>query len=262
MLNKKPSTVISSYKRRQRTGPFIIWGIVAVLVLAGLIISLIWLFGQNGPAQTFFATATPTPTMTFTPTVTPTLTDTPTDTPVPTETLTPTASAPFEYSVEDGDTLTSIVQKFNLGNDGIPLILFLNPYDSNTGNGIDPSTLIISVGQKITIPNPGMPLPTDTPFPTGMPVGTKVTYTVKAGDTLASIASKFNSTVDDILKQNNLTDSNTIYVSQQLVVRVNLVTPTPTKPPTITPGPSVTPSSPFTATPVGANPVPTDTPSS
>jgi LysM repeat protein len=49
------------------------------------------------------------------------------------------------------------------------------------------------------------------------------------GDTLAYIASLFNSTVEDIIAQNKITDVNLIYPGMVLKVRVNLVTPTPTR---------------------------------
>ena len=85
-----------------------------------------------------------------------------------------------------------------------------------------------------------MPLPTSTPIPANLPRGTKVDYIVQSGDTLAGIASLFNSTEEDIIKENNITDPNAIQVGQLLIVPVNMVTPTPTRPPTstpITPGP-------------------------
>ena len=89
-----------------------------------------------------------------------------------------------------------------------------------------------------------MPLPTATPIPANIFRGTKIPYNVRTGDTLAAIASKFNSTVDDIVKANNLKDANAIAVGQLLQIPVNLVTPTATRPPTSTPRtpiPSLTP---------------------
>jgi LysM repeat protein len=227
-----------------------IYGAAGLLVLAGLAVLIIWLSSPGKPLNTLFATKTPTPTMTSTPTITPIPTDTPTITLTPTTTPTVTASAPFTYTVQEGDSLSKIVDKFGLGEDGIPLILLLNPYNETNGSGIDPTTQIVYPGQQIMIPNPGMPLPTPTHIPANLPRGTKVSYTVQSGDSLALIASKFNSTVDDIVKANNLADANAIYVGQLLQIPVNLVTPTPTRPPTSTPRtpiPSVTP----TLTPIG-----------
>jgi LysM repeat protein len=246
-MDNKGSTgsVISSYrKRRQQSNIIFVYGVAGLLVLSGLALLIIWLTGPSKPLNGLFATDTPTPTLTFTPTITPNPTDTPTITPTPTLTATVTPSSPFTYTVQEGDNLQVISDKFGLGDDGIPLILLLNPYDETSGNGIDPTTSIVYPGQQIIIPNPGMPLPTATPIPLNILRGTKIPYTVQTGDSLAGIASKFNSTVDDIVKANSLSDANSIFVGQQLQIPVNLVTPTATRPPTSTPRtplPTVTP---------------------
>jgi LysM repeat protein len=96
-------------------------------------------------------------------------------------------------------------------------------------------------GLEIIVPNPGMPFPTATPIPPDLPRGTKIDYVVQSGDSLANIASIFNSTVEAIIEENDLADPNAIYVGQLLVVPANLVTPTPTLPPTSTPAVSRTP---------------------
>jgi len=246
-MDKKSSSssIISSYrKKRQQSTILFVYGAAGLLVLAGLALLIIWVIGPNKPFSGLFATDTPTPTLTLTPTITPSPTNTPTITTTPTLTATLTPSSPFLYTIQEGDNLQAISTKFGLGDDGIQLILLLNPYDAASGSGIDPLTSIVYPGRQITIPNPGMPLPTATPIPANILRGTKVTYIVRTGDTLAGIASKFNSTVDDIVKTNNLTDANSIFVGQQLQVPVNLVTPTATRPPTSTPRtpiPTVTP---------------------
>ena len=257
--SRPPATLISSYKKRQQMGPFIIWSLVVLLVFVGVILLVVWLASGNGPKITLFATETPTFTVTPSPTNTSTFTPTATQTETPTITPSPTPDKPFDYTVQEGDTLDGISKKFNLGNDGIPLLFLLNPYDATKGTGIDPTTASLRVGQVIKIPNPGYPLPTETPIPANLPRGTKLNYTIQAGDTIAGIASKFNSTAEDILKENGITDANKIQVGQLIVVKANLVTPTASPHPTITPGPSVTPPSPFTPTPPGGAP-PTVTP--
>ena len=232
-------------KRKQRGGgPNIIYIIAGVLFLGGVILLIAWLAGPSKPLTALFATKTPTPTMTFTPTNTSMPTETPTPTSTSTITATATFSTIFNYTVQVGDSLFSIVEKYNLGDDGIALILLLNPYggisDSGFPIGIDPATLNILPGQSIVLPYPGMPLPTATPIPANLPPGTKLEYVVQSGDTLAGIASLFNSTADEIIKENNITDPNAIQVGQLLIIPVNIVTPTPTRPPTstpITPGP-------------------------
>jgi LysM repeat protein len=241
-IKSSTSSVISSYRRRrQRRGPNIIFIAAGVLVLGGVILLIAWLAGPSKPLSAMFATETPTPTVTFTPTATNTPTETPTITPTFTETTTPTPSAPFEYVVLEGDSLFSIVQKFNLGDNGIKLILQLNPYNIETGTGVDPATLNLLPGEKLMLPYPGMPVATATPVPADLPRGTKINYTVEPGDTLAFIAAKFNSTEEDIITENNLEDANSILAGQLLVIPVNMVTPTATRPPTSTASTPVTP---------------------
>jgi LysM repeat protein len=188
---------------------------------------MVWLAGPDKPIGRLFATETPTPTMTFTPTNTSTPTFTPTVTDTPTVTPTATFSMPFNYTVQAGDSLFLISEKYGLGEDGIQLILFLNPYagiNESTGFpiGIDPQTQNILPGQVILLPNPGMELPTSTPIPSGLPKGTKLEYTVKAGDSLGAIASLFNSTIDDIITENKLTDQKSIKVGDLFVITVKI----------------------------------------
>lgn len=49
------------------------------------------------------------------------------------------------------------------------------------------------------------------------PLGT-ITYTVVAGDTLNAIARKFNTTVANILKFNNIPNPNVIIVGQTIII--------------------------------------------
>lgn len=44
------------------------------------------------------------------------------------------------------------------------------------------------------------------------------TYTVQKGDTLSALADKFNLTVEDLVKSNQITDANMIFVDQQIQV--------------------------------------------
>jgi len=236
----KPGTAstfkpLTPRRKRPQMGPRLFTIGAIVLVVIGLVIIGTSLIGPGKPISNMLATDTSTPTLTFTPTSTSTPTPTPTETLTPTVTNTLTPSAPFQYTVQEGDYLATIVEKFQLGQDGIPLIFMLNPYDEAAGTGIDPATAILYPGQVIWIPNPGMPLPTATPIPPGLPRGTLLTYTVQAGDTLGGIAAKFNSTEEAIIKENKLTDPNALYVGQQLIIPVNMVTPTQTRNPTSTP---------------------------
>ncbi len=227
------SRVIDKNRRRQQMGPKVVWALAVGLVGIGLILLAFWLFGgdQASPLAGVFATETPTPTVT--PTITPSATPTQTPSPTPTATVTPTPtpSAPYPYTVEEGDSLAIIAEKFDLGDDGIVLILLLNP-------AIDPVTQVIYPGQEILIPNPGMELPTATPVPLDtLRQGELIEYIVQPGDTLYLIASRYNSTVEAIVEENELDNANDIFVGQLLNIPVNLVTPTPTLPPTVTPAP-------------------------
>jgi LysM repeat protein len=230
--------VIDAYRKRQQAAqraPLII-GISAALLVVGAGFVIFWLLGANRPAFALFATKTPTPTITSTPTatatITPTPTEVPTETATPTETLTPTASGPFTYTVLEGDTLSGIAEKFNVN-----LLVLI------AINNLDATNPIIHPGDTITVPGPDTQLPTGTPLPANIGRGTRIEYTVEVGDTLAIIADKFNSTVDDIVTENKLEDPNAIQVGQKLIIPVNLVTPVPTATitPTITPLVSSTP---------------------
>ena len=45
------------------------------------------------------------------------------------------------------------------------------------------------------------------------------TYTVKSGDTLSEIASKYNTTIAKLVKDNNIKNANVIYVGQKIVIK-------------------------------------------
>ncbi|HNQ93175.1 MAG TPA: LysM peptidoglycan-binding domain-containing protein [Anaerolineales bacterium] len=240
MLNRpssgNTSDVLNSFrKKRQQRDLLIRYGSIGLVAL-GLIVLIIWLTsGSNAPLSGIFATDTPTPTLTFTPTNTSTPTITATITETATITFTPTPSAPFPYTVTEGDSLAVIVDKFGLGETGIKLILYLNPFNPETGGGIDPTTHIVYPGLVLQLPYPGMPLPTTTPIPADLPRGTEINYVVELGDTLAGIAAKFNSTEAEIIEANNIENANALFAGQLLVVPINLITATPTLPPTSTP---------------------------
>jgi LysM repeat protein len=222
---------ISSYRRRRnRLLPTLLGGLALVLVIIGIIIVATTLKG--GGLTKYLATETPTLTITPSPTNTVTPTETLTITPTPTITLTATPSSIYDYTIQEGDTLTSIVEAKDLGPNGLILLYMLNPT-------IDPNTGMIAVGDVIKVPPPNYPLPTGTPLPTGIVPGSRITYLIMPGDSLGSIANKLNSTVAAIVAANPTVlkdgDKSIIYPGGQLVVPVNLVTPVPTKAPTATP---------------------------
>ena len=77
-------------------------------------------------------------------------------------------------------------------------------------------------------------LPTATPLPADLPAGTILDYTVQSGDTLQIIASKMNSTIEDITARNKFDDINVLIPGVVIKVRYGIVTPTPTFAPTST----------------------------
>jgi uncharacterized protein YkwD len=204
------------------------YGAIALVVL-GFILLVYWLTRPGQPLGQYFATDTPTATVTYTPTNTSTPTLTPTITETPTVTVTSTPSEPFDYVIQEGDSLDAIAQRFNLGPDGILLIYYQNQAVMEANEGI------IKVGETIKIPLPGSVLPTTTPIPANLPRGTKVEYRVLPGDTLAGIAVRFNSLPDNIIEENNIEDANALQAGDILQIPVNLVTATATLPPTSTP---------------------------
>jgi LysM repeat protein len=102
-----------------------------------------------------------------------------------------------EYVVQSGDTLFSIAQRFGTTVDAIAL-----------ANGIV-NPAFISAGQTLVIPG----------AVAGQTVTTGgTTYVVEAGDTLTSIAATFGKTTWDIVVANNLSDPQTIFVGQTLII--------------------------------------------
>lgn len=218
------SMIVGQRKQKQQALVFLV--IAAVVIIIGAAVLIFSMLGAKNPFAGLFATATSTPTETATPTLTFTPSPTPTETatlPPPTDTATPTATAtpsgPSVYIVQENDFLSTIAEKFNTD---LATLLALNPT-------IDPVTLIIRVGDQIIIPAPNTQLPTATPLPAGLAPGTLITYTIVSGDSLEAIATRFFSTVEQILKANpEIENANDIRVAQIIKVPVNIATPFPT----------------------------------
>ena len=96
------------------------------------------------------------------------------------------------YVVQAGDSLWSIAKKFNTTVDELKK---LNNLTSNT----------LKIGQKLKIPTEN-----NEPQGTGF-------YIVKKGDSLYSIARQYNTTVDAIMKLNNL-NSTSLSIGQTLKI--------------------------------------------
>ncbi len=87
------------------------------------------------------------------------------------------------YIVKSGDTLYSIASKYGIS------VNALKNYNNLTTN-------VLSIGQKLNIP-----------VTSEQPSSNYLDYVVKKGDSLYSIASKYNTSVSDIMKINNLNTS-------------------------------------------------------
>lgn len=103
-----------------------------------------------------------------------------------------------QYTVQRGDTLYSISQKFNIP---VNKLKEINNLNTNT---ILPGQILI-IKENVTPPQP-------------------TTYKVQKGDTLYSISQKFNTTADEIKRLNNIT-SNNIYINQELYIPTSTSAP-------------------------------------
>ncbi|WP_313954415.1 peptidoglycan DD-metalloendopeptidase family protein [Anabaena subtropica] len=90
---------------------------------------------------------------------------------------------------------------------------------STVANG-NPDSLATTVQQPQAISIPVQPVTVTT-------APTENTYEVKPGDTLAAIASRYNTSVAELVKANNLSNPNQLQISQQLIIpgaRINTST--------------------------------------
>ncbi|ALS77964.1 LysM peptidoglycan-binding domain-containing protein [Planococcus kocurii] len=100
-----------------------------------------------------------------------------------------------KYTVKAGDTLYSIARTYKVTVSALAKANNITNYN------------LIKVGQVLTIPGKSTP-----------PPATSIKYTVKAGDTLYSIARSYKTTVAKIATANNISDVNSIRVGQVLVI--------------------------------------------
>lgn len=100
------------------------------------------------------------------------------------------------YTVKKGDSLWSIANKYNTT---VNELKTLNNLTSNS----------LSIGQQLKLPTEEVVVP-ESPLYSN-------TYTVKSGDSLYSIAKKYDITVDELKTTNNLT-SNTLSIGQVLKI--------------------------------------------
>ena len=129
-----------------------------------------------------------------------------TPTPKATDEATPTPEATaaadtFDYTVKPGETLASIADKFQTEVQTLRELNFL--LDDN-----------IFAGQVLSVPYvegmtaEGAPTPSPTPF----------TYVVEVGDTLSSIAARYNVKPGTLIEVNNILDPNNLTVGTPLLI--------------------------------------------
>lgn len=105
------------------------------------------------------------------------------------------------YTVKKGDSLYSIARNYETD---VNTIMKDNNLNSN----------VLSIGQTLKIRTTDNSLEC---FGSEYSVNTNKTYIVKAGDNLYSISKKYNTSVDNIKKKNNL-KSNLLTIGQKLII--------------------------------------------
>ncbi len=250
---------------RRRT-VMVLGGALAVLAA---IVALIVILASGGEEPTEGALASASATAAEGASVSPTASPSPPPSPEgpPTVTPTPTATAtlePYQYVVQPGETLYYIIQLFGYRDlQVVPEILALNNLASENDIKADQVLLIPrqtptpgptpSPGPTATetpTPGPGTPTfdPNATPDYTGCslenrcisPDGQFWIHEVVEGDTPAGLAFGYYTTVQDILRDNNLSEASFIRPGQILQIRIK-VTLTPTLTPTGGPDSTATP---------------------
>jgi len=178
--------------------------LLPLLLVAAVAILWLWKPWQTAKPQAMAPTpntptATPSPRATYAVAATATPLNSPT--PLPTTTLPPNQ---LRHTVEAGQTVTNIARLY-----GTTVKAILQ------ANGLKERSLL-SVGQQLIIPLPLADTPT--PTPTLTPSPTPFVYKVKSGDTLSTIAKKFNTTVEALMQANSITDATGLRAGTELAI--------------------------------------------
>lgn len=121
-------------------------------------------------------------------------------------------SSSTRYTIRKGDTISGIAHRF-----GITANSLL------TANDLKASSIIYA-GRSLVIPRrtasttPTAPPVVGSPSAPIAPPTAPSSYTIRSGDTITSIAKKFNVTVEAILTANHLTSSSIIYAGRTIVI--------------------------------------------
>ncbi len=130
---------------------------------------------------------------------------------IPITTKLPETENSQKYTVKPGDTLYSIAKNFGMS---VEELISLNNLKSNT----------LSIGQQLIVnKNPAssnnalIPLGS-TCYGTGYKEPTYITYTVKRGDSLYTIAKKYNTSIEHLKRLNDL-NNNDLSIGQVLKIK-------------------------------------------
>ncbi|WP_192987461.1 LysM peptidoglycan-binding domain-containing protein [Carnobacterium mobile] len=133
------------------------------------------------------------------------------------------------YTVKAGDTLTRIAKTHKVTTQQLVTLNHLaNPNLLKIGQLIKiPAATTTPATPKPATPKPATPKPT-----TPKPAPVALTYTIKKGDTLYSIAKKYGVTVQDIVTTNTLANANVIKIGQVIKIP-GKTSAAPTQPTTV-----------------------------
>lgn len=149
-----------------------------------------------------------------------------------------------KHVVKRGESLGSIARKYGVSTADLARLNHLkNENHISVGMTlVVPSSGGSASGAALTDAKPAAAAPTEAKAPAkpaaapAEPAATVTTYTVKAGDTLASIARARGVSVDQLQSWNGIKDENTIYVGQKLTLKAGgSASAAPAAPPAPTP---------------------------
>lgn len=108
-----------------------------------------------------------------------------------------------QLTVKSGDTIWGLAKQHGLS---VSALEQANPSVKKVNDSVD----LITVGQQLTLPT--------TQHDASADLNADGSYTVKPGDTLSSIADRYNVTVNQLMVWNNLSTNDSLYIGQQLSV--------------------------------------------
>ena len=108
-----------------------------------------------------------------------------------------------QLTVKSGDTIWGLAKQHGLS---VSALEQANPSVKKVNDSVD----LITVGQQLTLPT--------TQHDASADLNADGSYTVKPGDTLSSIADRYNVTVNQLMVWNNLSTNDSLYIGQQLSI--------------------------------------------